>query len=351
VTSRSIAILVVLLLAFAARAQTSVVLGRGVRVDVDRPVTLGDVAEITGDDAERLGAIVLIPDLHAEHVSSEPFDVDIERVRQVLDREDQINWALVSLSGSTCRIIQVDQAELDALRHIVTDPAADAAPARGPTLRDAIRWRLAAHFGVDHDDLRLGFDVRDAKKLAALTLGRQVEVTPTGESDKMPLRYTIYDGDRIEQTGILSVRVTIRREVVVAREALGRGDIIDLTLVAVEHRWVGPSVSPASPRNAIGNEIRASVPAGAVIERSTIDEPVVVRRGDRVVIECVTGGFVVKSEAWALESGRDGEIIRFKSVGDPKGEHPFNARLHGTGRAVAVLYPTIGPLPQEGTQQ
>ena len=179
---RSAAILFVLLLPLAAGAQTTVVLDRGARVDIDRPVTLADVAEITGDDADRLGTIVLVPDLLAEHVSPVPFDIDIERVRQVLEREGEINWALVSLSGSTCRVIQIDESELEAQRKSASDPAGmTETPAHSQTLRDAVAWRLAAHFGVDHDDLRLGFDMRDAKKLGAPTFGRQVEVTPTGE--------------------------------------------------------------------------------------------------------------------------------------------------------------------------
>jgi len=332
------AILTLVLVAATVRAQTVIELRTGARVGIGGPITLGDVATISRADGTEpdatLPGTVLIDDPALElRDSSGRITLEIARVRELLD--ERVDWSDTVLRGGACRIVEIDADRLVAARARLNNADRPSGEGAG-TLRDAIAWRIARSLRADAADLRLEWDPRDAHDLATPTAGRTVDARVTGSSDRFPVRYTVYEGDRVVVTGTATVGVSIRRRVAVAREPIARRTLVEPGSLIIERRWVSPALAPADPASVAGSESQRLIERGAIVRSVDVQPPVVVDRGDRVAVECIANGVIVRTEAWALESGRDGEIIRLKSIDDPKGQRPFNARLNGPGRAVAV---------------
>jgi flagella basal body P-ring formation protein FlgA len=64
---------------------------------------------------------------------------------------------------------------------------------------------------------------------------------------------------------------------------------------------------------------------------------VVIRRGEMVSVDCLSGRVVLRATARALSAGVEGQIIEFKV---PGADRTFTARVAGPGRAVAMANAT-----------
>ena len=69
-----------------------------------------------------------------------------------------------------------------------------------------------------------------------------------------------------------------------------------------------------------------------MVRESDVEPPVLVKRGERISVHCLSGGVVVRIKARALADAREGELVECRADG---GEQVISARV--TGRAVAVI--------------
>lgn len=326
ISRRRIAGLVALLLciaAGAARAQSTIALRTLARVEPGHAITLADVAELTGPDAQDLAGVVVFTPAEAA-VNAR---VDLARVRSQIERNPKVNLGRLSFSGASCTI-----------RTAISDaPAAPTAPAltpisQGETVRNRVEDRIAAAMGVPAADLRLAFE--DHPDLLALsTAGRTIAIQPTATSDRMPISVRVYQGDRLLTQATIRVGIMVRRDVVIALAPLNRGGTPKADTLDTQEQWLPPSVIPAKMDQVVGSVVRGRVEAGKVVMAKDVEPPIVVQRGDIINIDCIAGTVVVSTTARAKEPGREGDVIQLQSLNSKKS---FSARVNGPGRAILV---------------
>jgi flagella basal body P-ring formation protein FlgA len=330
---------------------------RGVaRVQPGRDVTLGDVAHVTGPRAEALRALVLVP---ARDLTDTSLTIDLARVRSAIDPRDARR---IVIDGAACAVRVLSPAPAEPTPAVAA--ATDAPPAPGaPTVRDSVLAALRLAFDVPAEDIRvtLSDSGAEAALLSTPAQGRTVDARPTGLGDRVPVQVTVYEGDRVVASGLVRAGVLLRREVALASAGVARGEALTAANIHSDIAWTPPSADAVPLDAALGMVARRTLRAGQRLTRGDVESPVVVRRGDLVVVRSLAGAIVVRVEARALEDGRVGDVIRFQSerpapprrtpadraqrterTQRPEGrESVFTARVDAPGRAVVA--PTTGP--------
>lgn len=318
-------LLVLLVLASTASAEMVRVTLRGTaRIAAGAPTTLADVARIEGDAS--LGSVVVLDaESTAARADKSWTEVTAEDVLAAIG----LPRARVAVRGSRCRVRVMEAAPAPVF--VRTKGGELTESFDGPILRDHIRARIAAEFGVADQDLRVEFAASDANLIRTATTGLTVEVQPLGISADMPIAVTTYDGERIVLSETLRAKVTVRRSVLVAARPIENRGAITGDDYEPEQRWVDPTMVAATTADMEGATARASLDPGETIEGRHVQPPVIVERGDLVTVRCVMGSIVAKVSARALDDGRDGDRIRFEPV---NGGRRFHATINGPGRAV-----------------
>jgi flagella basal body P-ring formation protein FlgA len=320
---------IALVFAFAspAAAQSTVALRPWARIAPGEPVRIADVADLQGPEAEALASIVLVT---PEELARSP-RVELAQVRAAAEKQARVNLGRISFSGGVCNVRTVTPPSASAASGPSAAPQTQPAPA-GDTVRRHVAARIAQTLGVGESDLRLTFE--DGADLLALpTSGRTVAVQPAAISERMPVNVRVYRGDRIEAEGTIRVGVLVRRDVLIAREAVSRGGVVDMAHVDVQEQWLPPAITPARRDQVIGAVARTRIEPGRVLLARDVEAPIVVSRGDLVAVDCLSGTVIVSTTARAKESGREGDVIQFQSLTSKK---TFAARVSGPGRAVLL---------------
>lgn len=333
--------------ASVARGETTVAMRPAAEVAPGAPVLVRDVAEVCGDEAERLGAVVVLTSQQVgERSVAGRVSIDLAAVRAALDRAGA-NWGRTVLSGGTVAVRIADtpaerpREAAQARRPAAPQPASSEHQTVDfggePTVRTHIAARLAHLFSVSPEDLRLKFRAEDEDLLATRTRGRRVDVQPAASaaSGRIPVRVYIYAGDRIVLTGGATVEAMVRREVLTATGPIERGEIITPQRVAPGTRWMSPAERPPLTLDALAGQIEAKsrIAAGEVLTADAVQAPIAARRGDLVTVHCLSGGITVRLRARAQGDVRDGDVGEFRAEGAKK---TFLARMDGPGRAVMV---------------
>ncbi len=336
----------VLILATAARGQTTVTLLASVDLRTRTPGTLrlADIATIDGPEMEALAAIPVL-----EHpVSGVGVRIDVASVREAMSRA-RVHWGRITLRGSSCYVLLADPPS----KKKASPQQVDSKPSVNdpqpidlggvPTVRTVVSARLVALFGVEPEQLRLAFDPADEALLSLPLNSRRVEVQPaaTGNSPVVPVQVFVYEGDRIVVNGHVRATALVSRPVASARSPIERGTVITEELVSVDRQWLPPNARvPAPPETLVGQVACLRIAAGAVVAKTDIEAQLVVKRGEIVEVHVLSGTMTVRARARALGPARDGETVQLKLEGS---EHPFTARMNGKGRAVMVVSDGLPP--------
>lgn len=332
------ALLSLALLGRVASAQDGIVMRAAARVPASGPLTLDDVATLTGPEATRLAGAVMIDEAALRRSKPGALKVDATLVRAALDRTD-IRWGKVTLSGGAC-VLTGDRAR-------EPGPRAAARPRAEATVRGCIARRLGEMARAPVEDLRLAFEESRKDLLDLPTSGRIVVVAPTGVSERIGVNVRVLEGEKLVAEGSVRVGVQVRRTVLVARAGIARGDQVGEADVDTQERWLPPTVAPATREQALGSAARARIGPGETILTRDVESPAPVRKGQTVAVDCVVGGIVVRmSNARALMDGREGEEIlvspsaattaaaKADGLRGPAGS--IRARVSAPGRVVAV---------------
>lgn len=320
---RAVFVLLALAIGAAGARADTLTLRSFVRVAPGAALTLGDVAELSGPDAQSLASIVVVA------AGEMDTSLDMSRIREVLKAQPGLNMGRLELSGSVCRIRQASAAAPVA----TAPPSAHAPEPAGETVKDRVAERIAATLNADAADLKLEFEDQ-ADLLRMSVAGRTVAIQPTGQSDKMSLSIRVYQGDAIVAQGVARVGVQVRRDVMIARTNLARGMQTRAEMLEADSQWLAPSAQPATEAQAVGALVKGRVDAGKVVMARDVEPPVVVHKGDLVSVDCVAGSVVVGTTARAKENGVDGQVIELQSLSSKK---TYMARINGAGRAVLVM--------------
>ncbi len=338
--------------AVPALAETFISLNRTAEVRAGAPVTLAQVATVTGDDAATIGKLIIL-----ETPGRETTELDTEQLRAALSKH-KVNWAATSIRGSRLKLTVTsgDEANASAAGTLagasggavnaaisLQSPDAAAASAAGgyssgPTLRDLVAERLAVIHGVELDGIRIDYDTTPAVKYLDLPIGDVTDssVVPQAApgTTRMPLRVELRRRDGSVDFRVLAARIELRKIVTVAAAPIDRGEMITEDLVRVETRWVSPAGdAPLSMERVIGASAKRRIETGRLVTRGDVQPPIVVQRGDTVWVLVRSGTFEIKTKAKAMSQARDGESVTMQAEGSKR---TFVARMEGR-LAVAEL--------------
>ncbi len=318
----------------AALAQDSVVLREWAELPAAGPVTLGLIAELSGEQAAAL-ASVEIPLTAARPSPDGWLTVDLASVRSAVRAVPGVNWGRLVVRGSTCDVRRA--APVPAT--VGSNPSGQRAEAAsGPTVRDVIEQRLRDAYAPDGAEIRFEFDESDAALLGAPVSGRTADVQLIGTSERQTVSVRLFEGLGQALSGTARVGVSVERDVAVCTVPLRRGEPILAENMTTERRWISPTVRAIEPGRAVGRVARGRIDAGSVITEADAEAPLLVKKGDLVDVYCLSGSINLKSIARALENGREGEVVRFQN---PGASRHFTARVDGPRRAVTA----VGALP------
>ncbi len=299
-------------------------------------VHLGDIADLQGPEALALADTAIVSGVPRSGVR-----ITLEEVSHALSTVRNINLGKLTFHGSACMVSP--PAPRPAAKEDSTAPIA-AAP-QGPVVRDLIPRRISELLGVAPEKLRLKFDDADRKLLDQPTTGRVVELKPIGAADRMPLQLSIYEnrgelGHTLIASGTIRIGVDVLRDVAVAKSLLKKGDVVTLDNTLLDQQWLGIATKPAATDTAIGSIVRAGkLNPGQAIMDNDIEQAIAIKRGQLCSVHVISGSFVVKTQARALENGKVGDTIKFApaSAKDKKDTRSFEARVESAGRAIMTV--------------
>ncbi|MEM9660968.1 MAG: flagellar basal body P-ring formation chaperone FlgA [Planctomycetota bacterium] len=317
-------LIAVVLVASGVHAQTTITLRAAARLDADSRPTIGDVAVVTGDSGPGL-----LP-LDASPNGTGRSTVTVGDIQDLIDAEG-IPRSQITVRGDACVVLWRTPAV----------PAADPSPSlavpqaaslpAGRTIRDHVRASIERSLRLTGDSLRLRFDPADRAMLDRPTAGLTVDVHATGLGRRTPIRITLYNTSGRIETLRLRVGVQITRETARAIRSLPRGHSITASDIAVSNEWLHPDEPHIEPAVAIGQMLRRSIGAGDRLTDGTVEPPIVIERGDIVMVHVVSGAVVLRRESRAIESGRVGQKIRLEPLA---GGAAMTAVVEAPGRAI-----------------
>jgi len=345
-----LALLALVLLPAATVAADDVALHRSVRVGPDATVVrLGDVAELRGPDAEALADVEIATLDDAGRAT-----ITVAAIRRRLT-EAGAHWGRLNLSGLDVRVSRRHLPAAAAMRPMrlagtATPDTGDGdrpAPERGRrlveatalaqtgTVRAAIVDRFLADLGVARDDLRLTFDGKDNPFLDRPVEGVTIEPIDALATAAPRLRL-IGPGTFGAPPEVVIVRPEIRLDLAVARVDLERGTVIVPADLASTEQWVRPDEASGlvTPADAAGMAARRPLRVGQTIGARDVEVPIVIRRGDTVVLECRVNEFLIEMTCEAAEHGSVGQPIELRPAGERR---TLTAVVAGPGRAVRTV--------------
>lgn len=112
----------------------------------------------------------------------------------------------------------------------------------------------------------------------------------------------------------LPAQISLSAEVATIRQPMSRGAVLQASDIALQHRDV------TNVRNgwlraeqAIGMALKRPLPAGSLLSDNVLEAPVLVKRGDSVVVRSNRGGITIEAAGVALAAGAAGEPIRIRN--------------------------------------
>jgi flagella basal body P-ring formation protein FlgA len=177
--------------------------------------------------------------------------------------------------------------------------------------------------------------IREAARAAALQTGiRDVEAVAVDDRLKMPACGSDLQTEvqRVIQRGqgtiavscagpepwrlFVPVRVTEEVPVVVLKRNVQAGEVLHAADVDVRQQSTAslPFDYLSKLDQAVGQSVRRSQPAGAVLLAATLEQPAGVERGDLVTLFAENGAITVRAEGVALEPARLKDRVRVRSA-------------------------------------
>ena len=332
----TIATLLASVAASGARAD-SITLRTSAVLAPDVSVRLADVATLEGAEAERLGATVLVANAGAKGLEAGWFSVTLNQVRDALANE-KVNWGRVSLRGSACTV-RVRAVSADAgPTASATQAPSDSSASTGPVVRDIVRGALRRVLGVDDADLRVTWDRRDDDFLRRPLWGVRVETQPStsNSSARQAIAVRLYEGQTLLEERSVRADVQVHTPVLTLTRQIERRESIRESDLAAQKLWMAPDGARpiSSHKDAVGRVAESRLEAGLVLRESHVQQPIAVKRGERVIVHCISGGIALKAKARALSDGRIGQSVEMRLEGR---DGTFMARVSGQGVAVLNL--------------
>lgn len=173
---------------------------------------------------------------------------------------------------------------------------------RHPAAQDARRIEV----GVGALDSRLAFTPCAEPIQVSADLSRLQTRVNARVSCAAPSPWALY----------VPAELRIIKPVSVAARDLQRGEILgEADIAEHEHNILaGDAASAVRRMDLPGQVVRRTILAGSVLSASLLEQPLQVRRGDRIDVESGSGGISVRITAEAMGSARRGEKLRVRNL-------------------------------------
>jgi len=311
----------------------------------DRDILLRDVAVLRGGAVE-LADHVIAP-AHESRYDLSRQTIGPDEVSTALGEIENLDWSLLMLRGAPCDV-RVERmtnssstkeqirASGEALNRFEGFTIGSSIPAG--TVRGYSAASLATLFGVSLGDVRISFERAGSALLDIDTHGLTVQANPLGAGDRVPVRIRVFDpgSEQLVRNDVVHARVEIRANCARLRSTLRRGGIVHADDVTFAHEWISPSLRASPADDVVGSALRRTLESGRVVTETDIEPPLLVQRGDKTAVHCLSGSLVLRVTARALDSGRRGEVIELESLeADRRERRRFSARVSGPGEVVA----------------
>ncbi|MFI4860632.1 MAG: flagellar basal body P-ring formation chaperone FlgA [Phycisphaerales bacterium JB063] len=297
-------------------------------------VTLGQVAELTGEYAETLA------DLEVGEFAADAGEasITIDAIESAL-REHGVSMGRLDLVGyGTCRVVRVDgpPAEPDEPEHdpgVVANPDGPVTVHTPATVREEIMRQVSAGLELERGVLEFSFRDNDARLLQRSVVAGRFRVEPAFEIGLGSVSFRVYEYAGTQRRGEFTVRVRVQQRVlaVVAVEPIQRSTIIGRHQVRVREVLIdgGEGFVVDDTALVVGQVAARSLEPGDTVTAGAVQAPLAVRRRAIVDVTYLSNGVRINFAAKALEEGSVGDTIEIEH--DTTREQ-FSAVIIGTNQ-------------------
>ncbi len=348
-TARSFVLAAGIFAASACYADT-VRLIASVRIAPGAAITLADVADLDGEEAESLAKIVV------GRGEEGAFELGVERLRQQLVVAGA-NMRKLELVGEKSVVRPLREAAASgapaANTHLSAGPLAGSQPGSQPGMRvidpsahagsttplGLVCEIVRNAFGPEACDLRLELSSEHLDRLTPIA-GVRYEIVKKSALRAARVEFEIVARPTQGTETRSRVRVLPRfeRSALVTHQEVRRGTAVSGDSTSVETRLLSmneatDAVDPA----AVGTStFLHALPANSIVTRSDLSRAQEVRRRDTVTVRREVGMVAIEFEAVALEDGAIGDIIALQKAGTRRSRdaRAISAEIVAPGRAV-----------------
>lgn len=215
------------------------------------------------------------------------------------------------------------------------------ASANTGTLEAQLKDFISARAGFSEGRVEARFSAAGAEALA-LSAPHTFRIRPRTDRTLGLLSFDVdvlEDGAVIRRVPIVA-EANLVREVLVARRAINRGEVIEARAVRLEERRFADAaaVGITDPVDAIGRSSKSFLRPGEMVTASGIEEKPIVTRGQAVTIWMRQGKLSIRATGKAQQSGALGDRIEVLRDGTRKKSDMLEAVV--TGPATVTVAPT-----------
>ncbi len=128
------------------------------------------------------------------------------------------------------------------------------------------------------------------------------------------LPFEIVDGDKTKKV-FIRARVEVLKEVVIAKNKIGRGQQISEEDVVLEKRDIAilPKKFYTEPDYLLITQAKTTIPKGSTIFEWMVKEIPLIRHGEEVMIRMLGNNLLIKTKGIVLEDGYPGQKVRLRA--------------------------------------
>ncbi len=317
-TIRSRVFLFVVASCATAAASAAEIVFRETAVVDDSIIRLGDVAEIRGDRLATRRRLAALPIMPAPDANQRP-TVRVEQIEALLRAagqplaEHRLTGArrvsITRRGGTAAQKAEAVRLTPGLVKKVHQDVEA------------VVREQLDVYAGQSapwNIEMKL-----DSKVMQIITLATSPMTVEGGRApwigpQQFELRFTTVNGPRAVS---IDVNVDLPQKLVIAARELPRGAMLSAADVLLA--WPAPDQRAPSAgsgyhrvEDVVGLEVNRPLRGGQVLLRSSVREPIVVRRGDTVAVYSRASGVQVRTFAKASQDGIRGSLVMVEALED-----------------------------------
>jgi flagella basal body P-ring formation protein FlgA len=145
---------------------------------------------------------------------------------------------------------------------------------------------------------------------------------PIGLKSVVPTSVSIgvnIDGQPYKKA-LFRAQLHMYESVVVTNRVMAAGELVTPDSIHIEKKEIG-ALMPGyitDSKKPIGFVIKRMTNRGTVLEDSMLDKPVIIKSGSTIHIKAIVGDASVQTQGVALQDGKEGQVIRVRNTGTKK---------------------------------